>query len=106
MKRGEIWWVDFDPSSGSEARKRRPAVIISNDASNNAQSRVQVVPLTSVVQRIYPWEASITLGGRRSKAMADQIRTVAKARLSSLAGSCNAKEIAALQDAVRFQLAL
>ena len=106
MKRGEIWWVEFDPSLGSEIKKRRPAVIISNDASNRAQSRVQVIPLTSNAAKIYPWEAAVTLDRTRSKAMADQIRTVAKARLSSLAGAASARELRAIENAVRFQLGL
>jgi mRNA interferase MazF len=107
VKRGEIWWVNLDPTIGSEIKKRRPCVIVSNDASNRAQSRVQVAPMTSTQpDRIYPWEARIAIDGRVSKALADQIRTVSKARLVSLAGAANANEMNALEDALRFQLAL
>jgi mRNA interferase MazF len=107
VKRGEIWWVNLDPTIGSEIRKRRPCVIVSNDASNRAQSRVQVAPMTTAQPtRIYPWEARITLNGAASKALADQIRTVSKTRLASLAGAASGAELSALEDALRFQLAL
>jgi mRNA interferase MazF len=106
MRRGEIWWVEFDPARGSETKKRRPAVIVSNDSSNSAQSRVQVVPLTSQMQRVYPWEAAVKLKGKASKAMADQIRTVAKARLVAIAGTTTQRELSAIEDAIRFQLGL
>lgn len=107
MKRGEIWWVNLDPTVGSEIKKRRPCVIVSNDASNRAQTRVQVAPMTSATpSRVYPWEARVSLNGKASKALADQIRTVSKARLVSAAGAAGAAEMSALEDALRFQLVL
>jgi len=87
MKRGEVYWVNFEPATGGEIRKRRPAVIVSNDAANAAANRVQVVPLTSEVSRTYPWEAQVQILGRAAKAMADQIRTVAKERVMDRAGT-------------------
>jgi mRNA interferase MazF len=66
MLRGEVWWVDFDPSLGGEIQKTHPAVIVSNDASNRNLNRVQVVPITSNVTRVYPCEAPIDLNGELS----------------------------------------
>lgn len=106
MKRGEVWWVEFDPSIGSEIRKTRPAVIVSNDAANRNLARVIVIPLTSNISRIYPGETLVTLEGRQSKVMADQIMTADKARLKSRTAMLSKAEMVAVDDAIRVQLAL
>ena len=65
MKRGEVWWVEFDPSVGSEIRKTRPAVIVSNDSANRNLLRVVVIPITSNTDRQYPGEALVTLADKK-----------------------------------------
>lgn len=77
-KRGEVWWVNFDPSIGQEVKKKRPAVIVSNDVSNKYLKRYQVVPLSSQVEKIYPTETIIKIGKKVSKAMADQLTTASE----------------------------
>ena len=106
MKRGDVWWVTFDSSVGGEIKKRRPAVIISNDASNRNLNRVQVVPMTSRVDSVYPSEALVSVARRRSKAMADQLTTVSKQRLADRLGRLSGTDMAKVEHAVMIQLGL
>jgi mRNA interferase MazF len=86
-RRGEVWWVSFDPSDGGEIQKTRPAVVISNDSANAALNRIIVIPITSQVGKIYPGEALVTVNGEQRKAMADQIMTAPKERLKNKLGN-------------------
>lgn len=106
MKRGEVWWVEFDPSVGSEIQKTRPAVIVSNDAANMALARVVVVPLTSNTSKVYPGEAVVMIGEQKSKAMADQIMAADKKRLKNFFGTISRMDMHKIDAAIRLHLAL
>ncbi len=106
MKRGEVWWVEFDPAVGFEVRKTRPAVSVSNDAANRYLARVVVIPLTSNTERQYPGEAIVSINGQASKAMADQIMAADKARLKTQIGKVDKTDMQAVEDAIRVHLSL
>lgn len=106
MKRSEIWWVNFDPSMGGEIRRKRPAVIVSNDSSNKSLNRVQVVPLTSKTDRVFPSEALVVFDRKEGKAMADQLTTVNKLRLFRRAGTLSPEDMRRIEAAIRVQLDL
>ncbi len=115
MLRGEIRLVDLDPVRGSEASKRRPAVIVSNDRANAVAARlgrgvVTVVPITSSVERVYPFQtllpADLTGLRRDSKAQAEQVRSVSVDRLGQALGRVPAAVMADLDDALRLHLQL
>ena len=106
MKRGEVWWVDFEPAVGSEVKKTRPAVIVSNDASNAAMGRVQVVPITSNTSKLYVFEAAVRVKGKDGKAMADQIMTADKQRLKRRITRLSSAELLGVERAIRVQLGL
>ena len=106
MKRGEIWWVNFSPSIGGEVRKGRPAVIVSNDAANKFLNRVQVVPFTSKTGKVFPSEALVSVEGKVVKAVADQINTASKLRLTKKMGELSADDFRKVETVIKVQLDL
>ena len=106
MKRGEVWWVEFDPAIGTKIGKTRPAVIVSNDSANRHLARVVVVPITSNVARVYPGEALISLLGKPGKAMTDQIMAADKARLANRVDSLSRPDMQAIEDAILIHLGM
>jgi mRNA interferase MazF len=105
-RRGDVHWVALDPTLGTEIRKTRPAIVISNDSCNAFGSRVVVIPVTSNVDTLYPGEAKIELRGRPARALGDQIRSIDKARVRSRIGRLTRQELFDVEDAVRITLAL
>ena len=105
-KRGDVYWVALDPTIGTEIKKTRPAVVVSNNSCNSFGSRVVVLPLTSNVESIYPGEAAITVGGKLARAIGDQIRSLDKTRLRGRIATLNADQLKAVDDAIRITLGL
>jgi len=113
MRRGDIHSVDLDPVLGSEANKRRPAIIVSNDGANRAATRlgrgvVTVIPVTSNVARIYPFQvplpATITGLGHESKAQAEQVRSIAVERIGARLGTVPTSLLLKVDEALRLHL--
>jgi mRNA interferase MazF len=107
-KRGQIWNVSLDPVKGSEIGKSRPAIVISNDRNNEFAETVTVIPITSSVSRIYPFEALLTCSSsgliKDSKAKCNQIRIVSKERLLNLLGAISSEELREVEKGLLIHL--
>jgi mRNA interferase MazF len=101
MKRGEVWWVSFDPSIGGEIQKTRPAVIISNNNANRTLNRVQVMPLSAQISKIYPSETLVTCNNIQHKVPADQITTVSKQRFRDYYGRLSDDDMANIEIIIK-----
>ena len=104
--RGEVHWVALDPTLGSEIRKTRPAVVVSNDAMNRHGTRVVVVPMTANVDACYPGEALVTVKGKRARVLGDQLRSVDRVRLRGLIATLSQEELHSVEEALLITLAL
>lgn len=107
--------VDLEPARGSEANKRRPAVIVSNDRANTVAARlgrgvVTVVPVTSNTDAVYPFQtllpADETGLPHDSKAQAEQVRSIAVERLGPVVGHVPPEVMHRLDEALRVHLDL
>ncbi|MBI4057376.1 MAG: type II toxin-antitoxin system PemK/MazF family toxin [Elusimicrobia bacterium] len=110
MKRGEIYWVNLDPTVGSEIKKTRPAVVVSNDLNNIHAQTVTVLPLSTSVDKVYPFEVLLKSGvyGNKepSKVKANQIRTIDKQRLGQWIGLLPKEVMVEMDKAMRLHLDL
>lgn len=105
-KRGDVYWVNLDPTVGTEVKKNRPAVIVSNDKANRILDHLQVVPLTSNISKLYPGECYLTVKRDKARVMCDQIRTVSKKRLSKKITEVTSAEMAIVDLTLKRQLGL
>jgi mRNA interferase MazF len=101
-----VYWVALDPVIGTEIRKTRPAVIVSNDSCNHYGTRVVVLPITSNVDSVFPGEALITVKGKQGRALGDQIRSIDKSRLKARLGTVTRAEMVRLEEALAVTLGL
>lgn len=110
MRRGEIYTINFDPAKGSEIKKIRPAIIVSNDLCNKYSETITVVPLSSKIDKVYPFELLLKKGEGGlpldSKAKANQIRTIDKSRVVKLLGILPAEVIEKMETAIKIHLAI
>jgi mRNA interferase MazF len=105
-RRGDVYWVNLDPVVGTEIRKTRPAVVVSNDSCNRYGTRVVVLPVTSNVDSLYPGEAMVEVKGKRGRALGDQIRSIDKGRLKARVARLTADEMSRVDEALVITLGL
>lgn len=104
IRRGEVYWVNLNPVLGSELGKRRPAVVLQNDRANSSSPTVTVLPISSRVDRVYPFQVRLAAGeggiDRESKVLCEQIRTLSKERLSGYLGRLDSERLENIRDAL------
>ncbi len=105
-KKGEIYWVNLDPTVGSEINKKRPAVIVSNDVGNEISRRVIIAPITSKVTKIFPFEVEVEVKGKKGKVLLDQVRAVDKLRLENKISELDVETMQEVNDALKIVFAL
>ena len=106
IERGEIWWINLDPTVGREINKRRPCVVLSTDAINRIRSTPVIVPLSSSPESAPPVIIPVPSAGKESVAVIDQIRAVDKSRFVSREGTVSANDLGNIEQAVKLILQL
>jgi mRNA interferase MazF len=105
-KRGEIYWVNLDPSIGGETKKSRPGLIVSNDIGNEASNIVMVAPITSKVKNSYPFEVKVMVNGKSAKIMLNQCRAIDKSRLTRKIDNIDLDTMKAVEEAIKIVFGL
>lgn len=105
-KRGEIHWVNLDPSIGNETKKTRPGLIVSNDAGNEFSGIVTIAPITSKIKNVYPFEVKVVVKGKAGKVMLNQCRTIDKSRLVGKIDSIDQATMEQVEEAIKIVFGL
>lgn len=100
-KRGEIYWVDLEPTRGGETKKIRPGLVVSNDIGNETSNVIMIAPITSKIVRIYPFEVKITIDKKKNKIMLNQCRALDKCRLGKKIGEAELEIMKAVEEAIK-----
>jgi mRNA interferase MazF len=106
LKRGDIYWLSFDPTMGTEIKKTRPALIVSNNAGNKMSSRIIVAPITSNTTHLFPFEVELTINSKNCKVLLDQLRCTDKLRLGSYITSLDKEAMEQVDKALKIALAI
>ncbi len=105
-KRGDVYWVNLDPTLGTEIKKRRPCVIVSPNVANEVTSRVIILPITSSAEKVYKFQVLIEIKGKRGKILTEQIRTIDKVRLGDKIATLDDDSIVSMEQALKISLGL
>lgn len=105
-KRGDVYWVNLDPTAGSETKKTRPAVIVSNNVANQFSHMIIIAPVTSNAEKIYPFEVPLEVAKKKGKAMLNQIRAIDKARLGKKILSLDVPTMEKLDEALKLAVGI
>jgi mRNA interferase MazF len=106
LLRGDVWWVDLDPTRGSEINKKRPCVILSVDPLNKRRRTVVVIPLSTSPVSHPPLTVAVSVNGHAAVAVLDQVRGTKKERFSNRIGTLTLSELEAVEEALREILGL
>ena len=107
IRRGDIFWVNFDPSKDTEIKKTRPSLVCSHDIINENSSRIIVAPITSSLRKVYSFEHALkSHKDVKGKIMLDQLRSIDKSRLGKKIGNLSIKEMKSVDAIIKFVLGL
>jgi len=105
-RRGEVYWTSLDPTIGTETKKTRPCLIVSNDIGNEVSDLVIMAPITSKISKVYPYNVKVSVGGKDGKVMLNQIRAMDKSRIGKLICSLDKETMEQVDEALRIVLEL